>query len=118
VALFLALGHFDRHLRRSVDVLTERAEVLRAALATHMGEFEYSFGSGRSSVWMRGPEGFDSRRLAVKAREAGVLIEPGDVFFISDKPPLNFLRLGFSSIPTQRIEAGVELLGRLIRSAE
>jgi GntR family transcriptional regulator / MocR family aminotransferase len=118
VALFLALGHFDRHLRRSIDVLTERAEVLQAALTTHMGEFEYTFGAGGSSVWMRGPEGFDSCRLAVKAREAGVLIEPGDVFFISDKPPLNFLRLGFSSIPTQRIEAGVELLGRLIRSAE
>jgi DNA-binding transcriptional MocR family regulator len=40
------------------------------------------------------------------------------VFFISDEPPLNFLRLGFSAIPTHRIEAGVELLGQLIHSAE
>jgi GntR family transcriptional regulator / MocR family aminotransferase len=97
-------------------VLTERAEVLQAALTTHMGEFEYTFGAGGSSVWMRGPEGFDSRQLAIEARETGVLIEPGDVFFISDDPPLNYLRLGFSSIPTQRIEPGIELLGRLIRS--
>ncbi|HEV7368608.1 PLP-dependent aminotransferase family protein [Arenibaculum sp.] len=118
MALFLALGHFDRHLRRCVDVLTERALVMRSALAEHMDGFECRFGTGGSSAWVRGPEGFDSRRLAAGARDAGVLIEPGDVFFLDDQPPLNFFRLGFSAIPTHRIEAGIELLGRLARAAE
>jgi GntR family transcriptional regulator/MocR family aminotransferase len=36
-----------------------------------------------------------------------VLIEPGDVFFMADTPPGSFVRLGYQSIPVEKIEAGV-----------
>jgi len=40
----------------------------------------------------------------------GVLIEPGGVFFAEDAPPRHCFRLGFSSIPADRIEPGIRLL--------
>ena len=52
----------------------------------------------------------DGRALAVAAQDKGVLIETGDIFFKSDEPPSNFLRLGFSSIPSERIEPGIAAL--------
>ena len=57
----------------------------------------------------------DARRLAERAAEAGVLIEPGDAFFQQDDPRLNYFRLAYSSIPEARIEEGV---ARLAASVE
>ncbi len=113
LALFLALGHFDRLLRRLIDVLEERADAMQAALVRSMPAFDISCGVGGSSVWVKGPEGLDSRALAIAARDAGVLIEPGDVFFQRNDPPRNVFRLGFSSIPVTRIDQGIDILGSI-----
>ncbi|MGI9492235.1 MAG: PLP-dependent aminotransferase family protein, partial [Geminicoccaceae bacterium] len=117
LALFLSLGHFDRLLRKIVDVLEQRAAAMRSALARHMPDFDISYGIGGSSVWVKGPDDLDSRALVIAAREAGVLIEPGDVFFQRGDPPRNYFRLGFSSIPVTRIEPGIEILGSIAADA-
>ncbi|MGI9420284.1 MAG: PLP-dependent aminotransferase family protein [Geminicoccaceae bacterium] len=117
LALFLALGHFDRLMRKSIDVQAERAAAMRAALERHLPTFDVTYGSGGSSVWVKGSEGLDSRALAITAREAGVLIEPGDVFFHGDQPPKRYCRLGFSSIPVTRIEPGIVILGEIAANA-
>ncbi|MGI9511092.1 MAG: PLP-dependent aminotransferase family protein [Geminicoccaceae bacterium] len=111
LALFLALGHFDRLLRKTVSALEERATIMRMALTRHLPAFDASYGVGGSSVWVKGPDGLDSRALAVRARDAGVLIEPGDVFFEGEGPPKQYFRLGFAAIPATRIEPGLEILG-------
>jgi GntR family transcriptional regulator/MocR family aminotransferase len=48
------------------------------------------------------------------ASERGIIIEPGDVCFMDDKPPRNFFRLGLSSIPLDRIEPGIEQLAEVV----
>jgi GntR family transcriptional regulator / MocR family aminotransferase len=116
VALFLALGHHDRLLRRFSSVIGERADAMREAMARHLPEFTYSYGAGGSSFWVRGPDWLDSRALAERARSAGILIEPGDVFFQSATPPLQYFRLGFASIPTERIEPGIRALAEHARA--
>ncbi len=116
LALFLALGHFDRLLRKVIDSLETRARSLQAAMALHMPGFEFSHAAGGSSVWVKGPATLDSGSLAVDASAAGVLIEPGAVFFRQDEPPRHFFRLGFSSIPGSRIERGIEILGAIARA--
>ena len=117
LALFLALGHFDRLLRKSTDILAERSTAMCAALERHLPTFEVTAGTGGSSVWVKGPDDLDSRSLAIAAKQTGVLIEPGDVFFHSDQPPKNYCRLGFSSIPTTRIEPGIEILSKIAAEA-
>jgi len=66
--------------------------------------------AGASSFWLRFPDGVDTRELAAAAERDGVLIEPGDVFFATDRPPTNYARLGFASIATERIEPGLAAL--------
>ncbi|MDH3691291.1 MAG: PLP-dependent aminotransferase family protein, partial [Gammaproteobacteria bacterium] len=56
----------------------------------------------------------DAAQLAERAAEHGILIERGDVHFLSDSPPKNYFRLGFSSIPTDRITPGVRELAQLV----
>ena len=114
LALFLALGHFDRLLRKSIDVFAERAAAMGNALKRHLPAFNATCGTGGSSVWIKGPSELDGRALASAARQAGVLIEPGDVFFHGDDPPKHYCRLGFSSIPSTRIEPGIKILSEIV----
>lgn len=115
LALFLALGHHDRVLRRFASVMTERAGAMRAALARHLPEVSYSAGAGSSSFWVHGPAELDCRALAGRAQAAGILLEPGDIFFLSETPPVDRFRLGFSAIATDRIEPGIRALAEVVR---
>jgi GntR family transcriptional regulator / MocR family aminotransferase len=71
---------------------------------------------GGSCFWIRGPEGLDCQRLQALAREEGILLERGDLHYF-DRPAKEYLRLGFSAIPEERIEPGIERLARLLPQA-
>jgi GntR family transcriptional regulator/MocR family aminotransferase len=109
-ALFLGLGHYKAHIRRLGVSLGSRAQQLDAALQKHLPEFSFLLGEGVSSCWLKGPDGLDGTKLAAAAQKKGVLVETGDIFFMGDNPPNHFLRLGFSSIPAERIEPGIVAL--------
>jgi len=113
-ALFLALGHYDAFNRRLAAAYRERATVLAEALARYAPGVRHTAVTGGSSFWLRGPAWLDARRLADEARLQRVLIEPGDVHFAEEAPPLNHFRLGFSSIAAGAIREGVRRLGELI----
>lgn len=115
VALFLSLGHHDSLVRRLSHAYKERWQVMGEALARHFPESARMPTFGGTSYWVRGPEDLDARTLVARAAGRGILIEPGDVFFLSDAPPGNFFRLGFSSIPVDRIEPGIEALAGIVR---
>jgi len=69
---------------------------------------------GGTSYWVEGPDQLDTRKLKEKARDAGILIESGDICFMQDNPPQNFIRLGYSSISATQIESGIKKLADLI----
>jgi GntR family transcriptional regulator/MocR family aminotransferase len=114
-ALFLSLGHYDSLLRRLMLAYRERAAALEAALAKHLPNITHVPVKGGSSVWLAGPPWLNSRTLAKEGEIKSILIEPGDVYFMAEDPPLNYFRLGLSSIRVDRIEPGIRLLGELIQ---
>jgi GntR family transcriptional regulator/MocR family aminotransferase len=113
VALFLARGHHDSLVRRLTHAYKERWEAMDSALAKYFPESARTPTFGGTAYWVRGPHDLDARALKVRAEKQGILIEPGDIFFHQQDPPLNYFRLGFSSIPVERIEAGIEKLAVL-----
>ncbi len=113
-ALFLSLGHYDALLRRLAAAQRERCAIVLDALGRHAPQCEVVPVTGGGSCWVRLPAGIDAGELADRAREHGVLIEPGAVFFGAEPPPREFFRLGYSAIPTSQIEAGIEVLGKVL----
>ncbi len=85
---------------------SERAEIVEAALERHLPGWRRLRGAGASSYWLEGPSSLDCHALAQEAEKRGVLIEPGDVFFMGEAPPRNFLRLGFASIGARAHRGG------------
>lgn len=113
VALFLAHGYHDALVRQLVRVYRERWLIMQEALRKHLPHCAFVSPSGGSSCWVQGPADLDAMSLASAAAERGVLIEPGQVHFLDDKPPANRFRLGYSSIRSDTIEAGIRELTAL-----
>lgn len=113
-ARFIAHGHHESYLRRLNAAYRERARALREALQRHAPALSCTESHGGSALWVTAGARLDTRALAARARERGIVIEPGDVFFAGEKAPRHHLRLGYSSIPVDRIDAGVRELARLL----
>ena len=114
-AQFLALGYYDAFNRRLVAAYRERAAALGAVLPRYIPGARHPPVTGGSSFWIEGPAWLDARRLAAEALQERVLIEPGDVHFAEETPPLNYFRLGLSSIAPSAIQEGVRRLGVLVQ---
>ena len=114
-ALFVSLGHHETHARRVNQVMAERVDVCSQALRTALPQFEFDLPSGGASIWIRGPAWLDCNQLATAGRRHGVLIEPGDVFFADPPFPCPYFRLRLSSIPAEKIGAGIQALAAAFR---
>ena len=116
-ALFLSLGHHDMLIRRLHRAYRERWEIMGRALETHLPNSSRIPSFGGTSFWVKGPPGLDSEALEKAAREKGILIEPGRIYFGGPERPSNYFRLAFSSINESKIEAGIKLLSETIRAS-
>jgi GntR family transcriptional regulator/MocR family aminotransferase len=117
-ALFLSLGHHDSHARRVNQVLQQRMDVAMKALAEWLPEFECTLAQGGASVWVKTPDWLDGAALSLRARQHGVLIEPGDVFFAQPPSPCPYFRLRLSSIDVAQIEPGIRALREAVTGME
>ena len=114
IGFFLSRGFHDTLIRTLHNAFEERSRIVYESLDLYLPESSQMPAFGGSSYWVKGPEGLDARELSKLAAEKGILIEPGDLHFFSDDAPLNYFRLGFSSIPKERIEPGIKELAKLI----
>ncbi len=114
VALFLARGHHDSMVRRLSHAYKDRWQAMGDALSRHLPDSARVPTFGGTSFWVKGPGNLDARELQRRALEHGILLEAGEVHFMAEQPPLNYFRLGFSSIPVDRIEPGVRRLAALV----
>lgn len=117
-AYFLSLGHYDALIRRMGSVLQDRRKVMEDGITQHGLELSGRGYHGGSSFWMRAPDGVDTEKLSRQLLSKGVLIEPGRPFFAGTHQPANFYRLAYSSIPTQRIEEGLNILAAEIAQSQ
>mgnify|MGYP000706869366 FL=1 len=109
-ASFIAHGHQDAFVCRLNVAYKERAQILGKALAEHVPQLKPVAAHGGSAIWVNAPKQIDTRDLAQQLYERGVIVEPGDIFFSSTRPPKHHLRIGYSSIPKERIEDGVKII--------
>lgn len=116
LALFIGLGHHNTLLRKLAAEHAQRATALIQAMQRHLPDWRAGAVSGGSALWVQGPPGLDARRLSEVAERHGVLIEPGDVFFMSpleghhSADHARFFRMGFTCIGVADIEPGVQAL--------
>ena len=114
VARFLQRGYHDSLIRKLSLTLYQRSIAMRSQLNKYFpGKTSLSHHGG-SALWLKGPEGLDSRLLAKVLLKEGVLIEPGDVFFYPKPEKCPYFKLGFSSLPENKIADGIDIIASAI----
>lgn len=115
-AYFLALGHHDAVIRRMRIEYEKRHRIMADALTREGMKIAGSADFGGTSFWIEGPQGLDADALTLELRNEGVLIESGSPFFPADDGPCRFFRMAYSSIPADRIPAGIARTAAAVRA--
>jgi DNA-binding transcriptional MocR family regulator len=110
----LASGGYDQYLRRARRAYAaSEAKVAEAVAACFPAEARMTHPQGGFVLWVEVP-GRDSVRIFEVAAREGILVAPGLLFGANDTYR-SFIRLTTSRW-SSRIEAGIERLGRIVRS--
>lgn len=114
VAEFLRTGGYDRHLRRLRATFVQQVDRVADAVARHFpAETRLTRPSGGYVLWVELPRDIDTVDLYERAERERVRFAPGPIF----SPRGGFrscLRLNCGFPYTDRTEAALKILGRLI----
>ena len=113
LALLIETGEYLRSLRRYRARLMCKWEAACEAVNRYVPWQQEPFPPGGVSLWMTGPPELDCRRLVERAERRGVLVEPGDIFFLDPERGRRHFRIGFSAVPQRSIGEGIRLLGEV-----
>ncbi|KHT65055.1 GntR family transcriptional regulator [Photobacterium gaetbulicola] len=114
-ALFISMGYYDTYLRKLRSHYSEKWQVMRQSIEAYLPQCITNQTLGGSAFWLKLPDGVCAQSLQYQARQAGVLIEDGDVHFLTPhNQSQGFIRLGFFAIPENKIEPGIRKLAEII----
>lgn len=113
-ALFLERGYHDALVMNIARNYQVRWRAMNEALAKYLPGSYDTPTFGGSCYWVHAPDNIDASILKQRAIAESIVIEPGEIHFYGENRPCHYFRLGFSSIPTNRIEPGIEKLASII----
>ena len=111
---FVRRGLMDEQLGRSRALYARKCARMLAALERSLpAGTHWTQPDGGFFTWLTLPRGTDSVLLVPRAAEEGVGIVPGSLFF-TDGSGTGNIRLSFSMVDEDLIDAGIERLGSLV----
>lgn len=116
-AELISSGLLDGNLHKSTALYRSKRDLLLSLLDKYMpAGVSWTRPEGGLFLYLSLPEGIDTVRLYDRALAAGVAYVAGS-FFCTDGSGLNTMRLNFSFLSSERMEAGVRTLADVIRTA-
>lgn len=104
------------HIQECRDFYRPRRDAMLAALEREMPEgVHWSKPDGGFFVWITLPDSIDGQEMFRVAAQHGTVVFPGKWFDPTGEVS-HTIRLSFSTVPEDRIELGIERLGKAIRS--
>ncbi|MFT5706570.1 MAG: GntR family transcriptional regulator/MocR family aminotransferase, partial [Oceanospirillaceae bacterium] len=113
VALFIARGYYDVLINKQRINYQIKWTLMQQALQQYIPDSSVPPTFGGSSYWVEGPAHLNADTLAQNAREQGILIEPGSIYYC-DTEHSHCFRLGYGSISAELIEPGIKALADII----
>ena len=116
-AEFLSSGALDRNLAKSIELYRGKRDYMLSLLEKYMpAGVSWTHPDGGLFLWVTLPEGIDTVAMYDSALASGVAYVAGSFFYL-DGSHRNTMRLNFSYLAKERMEAGVRLLASEIRKA-
>lgn len=112
-----AEGWLDEHVDAARQAYRDRRDHLLECLERDMPPgTRWTEPDGGYFAWVTLPDGANTDELLYRAAAAGVLFIPGSAFY-HDRQPQPTLRVGFSTLPVERLALGIARLGRVLRDS-
>ena len=111
---FCASGAIERSIETVRSALAERAATLARALRRELAQADFVEPQGGYFMWVTLPAGTDVHALYQAASERGVSFVKGTDFLLEGGE--NTLRLAYSGVTPEQIDAGVSRLAEAYRS--
>ena len=122
LARALASGLYDQHVARITKRYTQKARVMKQALAEHFpANVEIWESGGGLYFWARLPKGISAgakSKVFATALKNDVLYVPGELCYADDSSrhkPDNEMRLSFGSASEENIREGIKRLGKVLK---
>lgn len=111
MAEFIQQGHYEKHTRYAKQHYQRGRDIMINWVQRYFPEStKMSFPQGGVCLWVEMPEGIDSFELNKNLRGKNIGIAPGALFSANAKYK-NCLRLNYSDVPNEKIEAAVKIVG-------
>ncbi len=109
-------GFIDQHIPQIRTLYAAQCQRMLDALQCEFpAEVTWNRPEGGMFIWVNLPKGLDSGKLLAKAIERNVAFVPGAPFYAVD-PQTHTLRLSFVTVPGEKIDTGVKILGELLKT--
>ncbi|HVI47769.1 MAG TPA: PLP-dependent aminotransferase family protein [Chitinophaga sp.] len=115
VAMLLANGTIDRHLKKSNKIYQERRDQLTYLLQMRLEDVvQFEPPAGGMATWVTFSRKYPLPAIAEKAAALGLRMSGGEVYSHGIQP-LNGLRFGFASLNNKELTACINVLEKVIR---
>ncbi|MFU2023484.1 PLP-dependent aminotransferase family protein, partial [Bordetella avium] len=107
-------GFLDEHLPNVREIYRRQGScMLEAVTREFPASVHWTKPEGGMFLWVTLPEHVDSTKLLAQAIEQNVAFVPGGPFY-TGTPRSNTLRLSFATVPEDKINTGIAILGKLL----
>lgn len=114
---YLTEYNIDESIAKSRDIYNHRCSFMLKCMDECFPKcVSYTRPSGGIFIWVTLPEGTDTLKLMAEAIEKKVAFVPGNTFMTDIDAPSNSFRLNYSTMPDEKIEKGIKILGDLLKS--
>jgi 2-aminoadipate transaminase len=119
VAEYCRNGHWEPHVAGLQTLYKQRRDVVIEALSKYMPQgVRWTHPAGGFFIWLYLPDNVFAQDVKRLAHERKVLVAAGNGFYINPADGNHNLRLAFSFARPDDIEAGVHILGQVIRELQ
>jgi 2-aminoadipate transaminase len=109
-------NHYEDHMETLKASLRHKLNVLVAALNQHFGNaIAFSVPPGGIFLWVKFPEGVDTKKVEAAALQEGIAYNPGCEWAADPEAATNYLRLCFALPSDELIEEGIAKLAQVFR---
>ncbi|RLG39845.1 MAG: aminotransferase [Thermoproteota archaeon] len=111
---YLSGGHMDRHIPNIIELYRKKRDLMLSSMEESFPEeMAWTRPEGGMFIWVRGPEGLDTKELFPYAIEKKVAFVVGEAFY-PDRSVKNAMRLNFTNPSDEDIPVGIKRLSEVL----
>jgi GntR family transcriptional regulator / MocR family aminotransferase len=117
--LYVTVGRYQVHLRRSSQLYRKRREAMMMAIHRYLPAGVHAEPpQGGLFIWLELPENCSAEKLLPIACSEGVAFSPGGSYFLEEGAGERFMRINFATHTPEENDEGIKRLAKAIRRLE